>query len=276
MDVASTVPVRRANLGNVITPHGTRVHSVPAWPRPLGLVIGIAAQLLFAATVTRLFLFLSGATATACRTGLIRDVLLALQFSVVHSLLLHPAIRGRLQRWVPRALYGSLFCLVTCATLLLLIAYWVASPVVIYQLTGPPGTVVRLAYFAAWLALFYSLCLSGMGYQTGFTPWWHWLRGTRPTARGFHERKVYRWFRHPIYLSFLGLIWFQPRMTLDHAVLTGVWTAYILVGSYLKDERMAHFIGEPYRDYQRRVPGFPFIAAGPSGRRRSVETSHPG
>ena len=43
----------------------------------------------------------------------------------------------------------------------------------------------------------------------------------RCRAAGFVERGAFRWLRHPVYLSFLGLIWFTPRMTLDHALLTG-------------------------------------------------------
>ena len=37
-------------------------------------------------------------------------------------------------------------------------------------------TTVTVAFLASWVALFYSLSLTGLGYQTGWTPWWHWLR----------------------------------------------------------------------------------------------------
>jgi protein-S-isoprenylcysteine O-methyltransferase Ste14 len=269
MEVASVVPVR-STAGP--SPNGRP--SEPIWPRPLGVAIGTIAQLAFAVTVFRLFFFLGGNCGTERQPYLVGDLLLALQFSVLHSVLLHPVIRRHLNRWVPRPLYGSLFCLTTCATLLLMMSHWTVSPIVVYELAGLAEKVVVLAYYAAWLALVYSLFLSGMGYQTGFTPWWHWLRGTRPPLRSFTERQVYRYFRHPIYVSFLGLIWLQPRMSLDRVVLTAVWTAYILIGSYLKDERMAHFVGEPYRDYQRRVPGFPFVSSGVTGRRRSEGGHH--
>lgn len=266
MEVVSAAPRRRAFMEGAHNLTGVDC-AEPAWSRSLGIIIGIAAQLAFAATVARLFLFLGGYHPAVRGQGHLLDALLALQFGVFHSLLLRPSVRARLQRRVPRALYGSVFCLVTCASLSLVIEFWIVNPVIVYQLSGAAETGIRLGYHAAWLALIYSLILSGIGYQTGFTAWWHWLRGTRPPSRTFVERQAYRIFRHPIYLSFLGLIWFQPRMTLDRLVLSGIWTAYILVGSYFKDERMARFVGESYRDYQRRVPGFPFIAAGANGRR---------
>lgn len=51
-------------------------------------------------------------------------------------------------------------------------------------------------------------------------------------------------------------------MTLDHAILTTVWTVYIFAGSYFKDRRLIRFIGQPYLEYGRRVPGLPMIGFG--------------
>ena len=50
-------------------------------------------------------------------------------------------------------------------------------------------------------------------------------------------------------MSFLGLIWFTPRMTADHALLTAIWSVYIFVGSYLKDLRLEFYLGDTYREY---------------------------
>ncbi len=42
--------------------------------------------------------------------------------------------------------------------------------------------------------------------------------------------------------------------------------SHIVLGSYLKDERLAYYAGQPYREYQSRVAGYPFLG-GPFGRR---------
>ncbi len=68
--------------------------------------------------------------------------------------------------------------------------------------------------------------------------------------------------RHPVYLSFLGLIWFTPNMTMDHVVFTVVWTVYIYAGSYFKDQRMIRYIGRPYIEYAAVTPGLPIIGIG--------------
>lgn len=236
--------------------------------RAIGIVCGVGAQVLFAWTVWRLFLFFRESPPAEVNDFVLRDGLLALQFGVIHSLLLLPAVRSRLSHWLPAAFYGCFFCIVTCGDLLLLIRSWAASPDVVYEVRGTAGAAVQCAFDGSWLALVYSLHLTGLGYQTGWTPWWHWFRNRPQPKRTFQEREVYCIFRHPIYLCFLGIIWFTPRMTLDHALLTGLWTVYILFGSYLKDERLAYYLGTTYRDYQERVPGYPLIGIGPLGRRR--------
>ena len=76
----------------------------------------------------------------------------------------------------------------------------------------------------------------------------------RPPARPFVPQGVYRFLRHPVYLSFLGLVWFVPVMTLDRAVLIGVWTVSICVGSVLKDRRLLFYLGDEYRRYQADAP----------------------
>ena len=73
--------------------------------------------------------------------------------------------------------------------------------------------------------------------------------------------------RHPVYLCFLGLIWFTPKMTLDHAVLTGIWTIYIGLGSILKDQRLLFYLGDSYRIYMEKVAGYPIVTLGPLARR---------
>ena len=65
---------------------------------------------------------------------------------------------------------------------------------------------------------------------------------------------VYRFPRHTVYRSFLGLVWLVPVVTLDRAVFIGVWTASISVGSVLKDRRLLFYVGDEYRRKQADVP----------------------
>lgn len=243
-----------------------------------GIIFGIATQALFLGTVWQLFQFLHAdafeAPTSTFGGALIGDVGLALLFAVPHSLLLHPTSRKKYFSWVPRPFYGCFFCVVTCLSLLTLFAGWRAVEPVVWRVEGPAYAAIETLFFGSWIALFYSLYLSGLGYQTGLTPWWYWLRRQSEPARAMPTQSLYRFLRHPIYLSFLGLIWFNPVMTLDRFVLTLIWTAYIFVGSYLKDERLAFYLGARYRQYQSRVPGYPLMPFGPLARVRHGEARY--
>jgi protein-S-isoprenylcysteine O-methyltransferase Ste14 len=235
--------------------------------RAIGIAFGVGTQLLFAVTVWYLYSFLKGPDGPSSgASNLWIDGALAVLFAVPHSALLHPTTRARLTRLIPQAFYGCFYCVATCCSLLPLFLFWQLDEHIFWQAEGPVRLMIQAAFFASWGALFYSLSLTGLGYQTGWTPWWRWLRNRPAAARGFQPRGAYRWLRHPVYLSFLGLIWFTPLMTLDRLLLAGIWSLYIAIGSWLKDGRLAFYLGDTYRAYQAQVPGYIGIPIGPLAR----------
>ncbi|NDC54045.1 MAG: hypothetical protein EBZ74_07055 [Planctomycetia bacterium] len=242
--------------------------------RTAGILFGLAAHALFAVTVWHLFWFLKGEARAAAHdpapvSAAAFDLGLALFFAVPHSLFLVPAVRTWIVgRGLAAPLYGCFYCVVTCAALLTTILCWRTVDVVLWRWPAPLDRAVQWCFIGSWAGLVYSLHLTGLGWQTGLTPWWHWARGLPQPRRVFAEHGAYRFLRHPVYMSFLGLIWFVPVVTLDRGVLIAAWTAYIFVGSVLKDRRLVRFIGAAYRDYQARVPGYPGMPAGPLARVR--------
>jgi methanethiol S-methyltransferase len=247
-----------------------------AWcSRAGGISFGLMTQLLFVPTVYYVFLFLRDGVTRPASGWLAIDCLLALQFAVPHSILLLPRSRSALSRIMPSQFYGSLFAVSTCVSLWVIFTNWRSSPLLIWEAEGWSRIAIYAGFYASWVSLIYSLKLVGLGYQNGWTPWVHWLRRQALPRREFAERGIYRWMRHPVYLSFLGLIWFTPRMTADHALLTGLWTVYIFVGSCLKDRRMTFYLGDSYREYASRVPGFPGLFFGPLGKWRSLGSTGP-
>jgi methanethiol S-methyltransferase len=224
--------------------------------RVLGIVFGLATQVLFLATLPPLYRFLRNDFASAPTGPLWIDAAAALAFAVPHSILLHPSTRRRITQWLPSSFYGLLFCIATCAGLWLIFTVWRGSTIVVWKWPNQLQPLVEIGFFGSWLALFYSLSLSGLGYQTGLVPWWRWVRGRPVPPREFRPVGVYRYCRHPTYLSFLGLIWFTPVVTLDRALLIALWTVYVFIGSHLKDRRLTGLVGEPYRQYQNDVPAF--------------------
>lgn len=234
----------------------------------LGVVFGVGTQLLFLYTVVYLFLFLRFGIYNPTQGWWIVDTLLAVGFAIPHSLLLAPPIQKRLKSYLPSGLLGCIHCTTTCIALLVLFHFWGSSEIVLWRATGWVETLILTLFYGSWAALFYSLYLTGMGYQTGLTPWWYWATAQKPPNRKFVTHGAFQWMRHPVYMSFLGLIWFTPNMTLDHAILTVAWTIYIYMGSYFKDRRLIRYIGPEYVEYGKRVSGLPWIAFGSLNRFR--------
>ncbi|MFO0454742.1 MAG: methyltransferase family protein [Planctomycetota bacterium] len=230
--------------------------------RATGFLFGIGTQLLFLLTVVYLFLFLRYCSGTSYAGWWWSDALMAAGFAVPHSILLAPPVQKWMRGWLPAGLVGCLHCTVTCVTLLLMFGFWGSSGVVLWEAGGWVKSLILGCFYLSWVALLYSLYCTGLGYHTGLTQWWYWWTQTKPPRRPFLTSGAFRYMRHPVYMSFLGLVWFTPTMTLDHAILTTVWTIYIYAGSWFKDRRLLHFIGEDYRAYARRVPGLPLIGFG--------------
>lgn len=230
--------------------------------RALGIAFGVGTQLLFLWTVVFLFLFLRYGADQSETAWLLRDLLLAVGFAVPHSVLLAPPVQKRLKQYMPTGMLGCVHCATTCISLLVMFHFWRRSDGFLWQLSGWSEWCMLGLFYGSWVALFYSLWLTGLGYQTGLTQWWYWMIQSKPPTRAFVTQGAFRWMRHPVYMSFLGLIWFTPSMTWDHAVLTAVWTIYIYLGSYFKDQRLLRYIGPPYREYAERVVGLPVIGIG--------------
>jgi protein-S-isoprenylcysteine O-methyltransferase Ste14 len=230
--------------------------------RSIGVAFGIGTQLLFLFTVVYLFLFLRYGSQQSIAGWWWMDFCLAVGFAIPHSVLLVPAVQKKIKAYVPGGLLGCIHCVTTCVTLLVMFRLWGKSETVVWQANGWMEWLILTCFYGSWVALFYSLYLTGLGYQTGLTQWWYWAVRRKPPVRQFVTKGAFRIMRHPVYMSFLGLIWFTPVMTLDHAVLTSVWTLYIYAGSYFKDRRLIRFIGRDYIEYGKKVSGLPGISFG--------------
>ncbi len=236
--------------------------SIKVW----GVSFCFATQAVFLWTAYRLFQFLRYGGSWDAQYSPTIDLLLACFFMLPHSFLLLPSVQRKLKTIVPSGLVGCVHCLATCLSLLVLIGWWTSSNHVLWNLTGTARTAVLAGFYGSWCMLLYSLYLTGFGYQTGIIPWWFWMRDQPLPRRTFRPQSLFLWTRHPVYLSFLGLIWFTPKMSFDHVILTIVWTFYIYLGSYLKDRRLEFYMGDEYRQYAKSVVGFPLIGFGPWGR----------
>ena len=54
-----------------------------------------------------------------------------------------------------------------------------------------------------------------------------WIGGEEQQAPSLKTRRLYRLFRHPMYVGLLTAVWATPRMTVGHALLAAGMTLYV-------------------------------------------------
>lgn len=237
--------------------------SVSSRSKAFALVVGFSCHAIFGLAVllmaTSLYHGLQLATPfQSHRFGWSWDLLLLLQFPLLHSFLLSNKGRRLLRIFVPKELGSSLdttvFALVASIQLLLVFGLWAPSQHVWWQPTGSAAIFLSTLYGLSWLLLLVSLYNAGLALQTGFLGWSSVLRGKKPSFGRFPTHGLFRVCRQPVYLAFMCIVWSAPTWTPDHLILALAWTGYCVMGPRLKEARFRRFYGADYEEYSRRVP----------------------
>lgn len=194
----------------------------------------------------------------------INGALLAL-FALQHSGMARPAFKRWLTRYIPEAAERSTYVLLSTACLAALMYFWEPLGGGIWNVEGTVGRSVLLGlYFASWALLLYATFLINHFDLFGLRQVWYALRDKPIAELRFVTPALYRIVRHPIYVGWLGIMWFTPTMTVTHLVFAAGSTLYIMLGIKL-EERDLEAAHPEYRQYKAKVP-----ALVPSPKRRLV------
>jgi protein-S-isoprenylcysteine O-methyltransferase Ste14 len=234
------------------------------WRRWLAAAaMGLACHLTFLLAVASMAYALAtglqaGRGAVPAPLGLAVNLLLVLQFPLLHSFLL--SVRGRpwLLRLSPvghgRTLAPTTYVLVGSLQLLLTFWAWTPTGCVWHAPHGATGGLQWAMFAGAWLFLVKALADAGLGVQSGAVGWWALLRG-KPVAYGdMPTTGLFARCRQPIYLGFALVLWTAPTWTPDWLLLTTGWTVYCVVGPRRKEQRWERLFGDRFRAYRATVP----------------------
>jgi len=211
----------------------------------------------------------SGTAGTALPSVLVDVALLGL-FAAQHSVMARKGFKEWWRRFVPRPIERSTYVLFSGAALAFLYWQWRPLPEPVWTVRAPLAVLgLHAVFWLAWGMLLLSTCLLShfelFGLRQVFA---HLMRKELPAAR-FHAPLLYRYVRHPIYLSLLLAFWSTPTMTVGHLLFALATTGYILIAIQLEERDLIALFGNQYRRYRREVA---MLVPWPR-RRRRVATS---
>ncbi len=193
-------------------------------------------------------------------SGVVANLLLLLQFPIVHSVLLTNAGRKILLHFAPRDLNTSiattLYVTFSSAQLIATFLLWSPSHILLFELSWPIYWISVFLFLISWPVLALSMIEAGPQVQFGWLGWWSNLKRIKPTYPSFAQSGLHRIVRHPIYSSFFCILLFSPIWNLDHLLIIIVWGSYCLVGPLKKERRYQQYYGEAYLQYKNQVPYF--------------------
>ncbi|MEM8979922.1 MAG: isoprenylcysteine carboxylmethyltransferase family protein [Pseudomonadota bacterium] len=186
------------------------------------------------------------------------NLVLVLQFPLVHSLLLSNSGQTALNWLAPEDMAGTLktttFAIVASAQLFMLFVLWTPSGVVWWRAEGIAFYGICAAYAGAWLLLMKASYDAGAEVQSGALGWMSLAQDKRPVFPDMPSDGLFRIIRQPIYVSFALTLWTVPVWTPDQLFLALVLTAYCLLAPRLKERRFARRYGDRFERYRSSVP----------------------
>lgn len=207
----------------------------------------------------------SAASAPLWQALLINLGLLTL-FAVQHSGMARPAFKAWLTRYIPKAAERSTYVLMSTLCLALMMAYWAPMGGVIWSFGEGAATVaMHTLYLLSWVLLLYATFLINHFDLFGLRQVWAAFQRKEPGNLKFVTPALYKIVRHPIYVGWIGIVWFTPTMTVTHALFAVGVTAYILFGIKLEEKDLEDAHPE-YREYKAQVPALvPWSKRRPAG-----------
>ena len=182
------------------------------------------------------------------------DAGLSLLFFIQHSVMVRTPFRRWLTRFVPEEYAGAVYAIVSGIVLLLVILFWQTSTRTLLAPSGILRWSLRVVSFLCLLGFYRGSKALRFFDPLGLRPILDRLRSRNPRPIPFTVAGPYRWVRHPLYLFMILLIWSYPDLTADRLLFNLLWTAWIVIGSYLEERDLITDFGDTYRQYQERVP----------------------
>lgn len=181
------------------------------------------------------------------------DAALFSVFAVHHSVFARSGLKARVARFVPAELERSLYTWISSVLFLLVCSLWQPVPGVLYRADGL-AAVAGYSVQAAGVALtLYAgrsmdfLDLAGVRQVQTAAP------GRPPAHVALQTTGLYGFVRHPLYFSWVLLVFGSPAMTATRFTFASISTAYLAVAIQWEERSLVGLFGGDYEQYRRQV-----------------------
>jgi protein-S-isoprenylcysteine O-methyltransferase Ste14 len=219
----------------------------------LAILIGGGSFLVFGA-------FLVGGPFTMIRftisgpQALLLDSALSILFFLQHSGMIRASFRAWLSTAIPTHYCSAIYAIASGTVLTAVLLLWQPSHTLLFEVRGLAALPFRAAFLLAIAGSMWGVWALGAFDPFGRAAITAHLHGKQTPAPPFAVRGPYLWVRHPLYFFMLVLIWATPNMSADRFLFNVLWTAWLVLGSYLEEKDLVAEYGESYRHYQATVP----------------------
>lgn len=179
---------------------------------------------------------------------------LCLLFFLQHSGMIRRSFRRRLSSLIPACYQGATYTLSSGVALLVFVAFWQKSDVILLEADEILRYILRILFFLCILGMVWGLYALRVIDMFGLNPILKQIVATPVRESSFTVRGPYRWVRHPLYLFMILLFWCCPILTTDRLLFNILWTTWVVVATVLEERDLSSDFKEAYHDYQSKVP----------------------
>jgi protein-S-isoprenylcysteine O-methyltransferase Ste14 len=204
------------------------------------------------------FLFMGSFTiidlGLGARDALLINAFLSIMFFMQHSIMVRGGFKRWLGKFMPDIYHNAFFGLTSAIALLIVLVFWQKSPPLIASADGITFWLLRAIFFLGLAGFFWGSISLGSFDTLGVNPLIRYISDIPAKPQQIVAKGPYRWSRHPLYLFIIVMIWSCPVITLDRLIFNIMWTAWIVIGTYLEDRDLHYEFGDQYREYSSLVP----------------------
>lgn len=200
-------------------------------------------------------------------SALLINTCLVSLFALQHSGMARRSFKQWLARRLPEAVERATYVHAANATAFLIVFVWQPIPIVVWHVTNDAlETILWVGFALGWVILLAAAVSFDVSELLGLRQVLSWLNDRPPSARALKTTWLYAKLNHPMYVGLLLGVWSTPYMTVGHALLAALFTAYIALASRWEKRDLRARFGN---DYDAWRSGCPLT---PRGSSRSTQT----